>query len=131
MIILVMGLPGSGKTHLAERLQAHLACSWFNADDIRKAANDWDFSPAGRIRQTLRMNNIAEFEPGTVICDFVCPTQATRSLFNYDILIWLDTIKEGRFDDTNKIFEPPTDATYIISTYLSDIEISQLGDKLV
>ena len=88
MKILIMGLPGSGKTHLAKRLQIHLNCAWYNADKVREMANDWDFTDAGRRRQSERMNTIATFEAvrgRTVICDFVCPTGETRKQFDADI----------------------------------------------
>jgi len=81
--ILIMGLPGSGKTWLAERLQEKLECAWFNADEVRGQANDWNFSEAARLRQARRMRNIADFEKGEgniVICDFVCPTELTRHI---------------------------------------------------
>jgi adenylylsulfate kinase len=110
MKILVMGLPGAGKTWLSERLQKHLECAWYNADAVRKMANDWDFSPEGRVRQANRMRNIADYEKShgrTVICDFVCPTRQTRTDFEADITIWVDTIESGRFEDTNKMFEAP------------------------
>ena len=105
-----MGLPGSGKTSLATELQKHLDCAWYNADVIRKQANDWEFSKEARIRQAGRMCNLADFEKGRgriVICDFVCPTKLTRHIFQADYTIWLDTINEGPFEDTNKMFEPP------------------------
>lgn len=111
MKILIMGLPGSGKTYLAERLQPLLKAAWYNADVVRKMANDWDFSDQGRLRQSLRMKSFADFEKSHsryVICDFICPTKATREVFDADILVWMDTIKEGEFEDTNKIFEAPT-----------------------
>jgi adenylylsulfate kinase len=133
MKILIMGLPGSGKTHLAKRLQIHLNCAWYNADKVREMANDWDFSPAGRRRQSERMNTIATFEGTrgrTVICDFVCPTNETRKEFNADITIWMDTIEEGRFDDTNKIFEKPTDEDYHIKSFMSDEEIVDLANYM-
>ena len=134
MRILIMGLPGSGKTHLAVRLQHHLNdCAWYNADAIRKMANDWDFSDAGRRRQAERMNSIAMFEGArgrTVICDFVCPTNETRKLFSHEIMIWMNTIEEGRFEDTNKMFEKPDDATYVVGGFKSDEEILLFAEEL-
>ena len=106
MKILIMGLPGSGKTYLTERLQPLLKAAWYNADKIREMANDWDFSDNGRKRQSMRMRAIADYEKSCgryVLCDFVCPTKETRLIFNADITIWMDTIEEGRFEDTNKI----------------------------
>jgi len=115
-----MGLPGSGKTYLAERLQPLLEAAWYNADKVRGMAGDWDFSDDGRTRQSLRMKNLADFETSHnrfVICDFVCPTEETRNIFDPDILIWLDTIKEGRFEDTNKIFEEPSSCDFKIEEW--------------
>ena len=97
-----MGLPGSGKTYLSERLQPLLESAWFNADKVRTMAGDWDFSEEGRLRQSLRMKSIADFESShnrIVICDFVCPTAETRKIFDADITIWLDTIEEGLLKD--------------------------------
>ena len=100
MKILVCGLPGSGKTWLAERLIRHIKnCAWYNADFVRKFSNDWDFSIEGRIRQANRMKTFADFEKGNgrwVICDFVAPTEKAREAFAPDYVIWMDTIKEGR-----------------------------------
>jgi adenylylsulfate kinase len=134
MRILIMGLPGSGKTHLAVRLQSHLKdCAWYNADAIRKMADDWDFTPAGRRRQSERMNTLANFEGTrgrTVICDFVCPTIETRKLFDHDIMIWMNTIEEGRFKDTNQMFEKPDNATYTVKGFQSDEEITKFAEQL-
>tara|TARA_B100000287_G_C20668392_1_gene792555 strand:- start:3039 stop:3461 length:423 start_codon:yes stop_codon:yes gene_type:complete len=131
--ILVMGLPGSGKTWLSERMQEHLGCAWFNADKVRSQANDWDFEMEGRIRQANRMRNIADFEKEngrTVICDFVCPTQQARDQFDADITIWLDTIKAGRYEDTNKMFEFPAMVDYKVEKFLTDEEIKDMSDKI-
>ena len=105
-----MGLPGAGKTTLANELAPMLDAKRLNADEIRKAADDWDFSEEGRIRQSKRMaENAIKFknEGNYVIADFICPTPEARNLFPADIIIWVDTIKEGRFDDTNQMFVKP------------------------
>jgi len=105
-----MGLPGSGKTTLANELGPMLNAKRLNADEIRKEANDWDFSEEGRKRQAKRMANFAiklKNEGNCVVADFICPTPEARSLFPADFIIWVDTIKEGRFDDTNKMFVKP------------------------
>ena len=105
-----MGLPGSGKTTLANELAPMLNAKRLNADEVRKKANDWDFSEEGRIRQAKRMADFAKKikEVGKfVVADFICPTPKARSLFPADYIIWVDTIKEGRFEDTNKMFIKP------------------------
>ena len=109
-IILIMGLPGSGKTTLANELAPLLKAKRLNADEVRKEANDWDFSEEGRKRQAKRMADFAEElknQGNYVVADFVCPTPEARNLFPADFVIWVDTIKEGRFDDTNKLFVKP------------------------
>ena len=110
MKILVMDLPGSGKTYLAERLVPIIKAAWYNADKVREMANDWDFSDEGRERQSKRMRAFADFEKSYgrfVVCDFICPTEETRKNFDADIVIWMDTISKGRFEDTNRLFQNP------------------------
>ena len=105
-----MGLPGSGKTTLASELVPLLKAKWINNDKIRKAANDWDFSEEGRKRQAKRMAEEAEKyknEGIYVVADFICPTPEARKLFNADYIIWVDTIKKGRYEDTNAMFIKP------------------------
>ncbi len=134
MKILIMGLPGAGKTWLADWLQHELGYAWYNADVVRKMANDWDFSVEGRLRQANRMKTLADFEKSqgrTVMCDFVCPTKETRSQFEADIIIWVDTIDKGRFQDTNKVFEPPeeNEVDYHITEKMSLKEVKQFAEE--
>ena len=108
--ILIMGLPGAGKTTLALNLFAMLSPNalWLNADDIRKKFNDWDFTEQGRIRQSLRMREIADLSnKDYIIADFVCPLPAMRDNYAADFTIWVDTIAESRYKDTNRVFESP------------------------
>ena len=105
-----MGLPGSGKTTLASELAPLINAKRINADEVRKAANDWDFSKEGRSRQAKRMADLAKKikdEGDYVIADFICPTPEARILFPADYIVWVDTIKKGRFDDTNQMFVKP------------------------
>ena len=114
-----MGLPGSGKTTLANEIAPIINAKRLNADEVRKEADDWDFSEAGRIRQAKRMADFAQKlkdDGSYVVADFICPTPEARSLFPADYIIWVDTIKKGRFDDTNKMFIKPDKFDFHVST---------------
>ena len=114
-----MGLPGAGKTTLGDELALLLQAKRLNADEVRKAANDWDFSIEGRIRQAKRMYNLAlnlKNKGNFVVADFICPTPEARSLFPADYIIWVDTIKEGRFEDTNQMFVKPEKYDFHVTT---------------
>ena len=108
--ILIMGLPGAGKTTLALNVLNYFSPDvlWLNADEIRRKFDDWDFSESGRIRQSRRMREIADVSNRDfIIADFVCPLPEMRDIYDPDFLIWVDTIKESRFEDTNRVFVPP------------------------
>ena len=128
-----MGLPGAGKTTLANELAQLIKCKRLNADEIRKAANDWDFSEEGRSRQAKRMAEFAKKmkdEGDYVIADFICPTPEARSLFPADYIIWVDTIKSGRFDDTNKMFVKPEKYDYHVTTQDAKVWASKIVKEI-
>ena len=123
MKILIFGLPGSGKSTLAEPFAKLIGGVWINADQVRERYDDWDFSPEGRMRQALRMRYLSDgvvMAGKIAIADFVCPTEAARLEFAPDFTVWMDTIKEGRFEDTNKIFEQPPRCDYHVSEWFTD-----------
>ena len=133
MKILIMGLPGSGKTYLAERLQKYLDCAWFNADEVGRMGNEWHFTEEGRIYQARRMINLADYEKAqgsTVICDFVCPTALHRHIFDADFTIWMNTIPRSQYEDTNNLFEAPSYADLVIEKFLKDEEIVSVVNKI-
>ena len=114
-----MGLQGSGKTTLANELAPLLNAKRLNADEVRREASDWDFSKEGRKRLAKRMADFAlklRKDNNYVIADFICPTPVARSLFPSDYVIWVDTIKEGRFEDTNKMFVKPDKYNFHVTT---------------
>jgi hypothetical protein len=156
--ILIMGLPGSGKTYLAGALKSYLEdnssvdtmphwrladferppntyrshVDWFNADEVRKKYNDWDFSREGRIRQSLRMFDFAMKCTGDyVICDFVAPLEEMRTNFAADWVIWMDTIDQGRFEDTNKAFVPPDVYDFRITEQNCEVWAKFIGDHIL
>ena len=118
-----MGLPGSGKTTLAKPFAELIGGVWINADQIRERYNDWDFSIDGRIRQAQRMRHLAdgiELAGKIAVADFVCPTEKARQEFGADYTVWMDTISEGRFADTNILFEPPLNVDYHVKDWFKD-----------
>ncbi len=132
--ILVMGLPGAGKTYMANILSKKLKANWVNADQVRKANNDWDFSIEGRRRQANRMLKLCEesIKNGQdVVADFICPLEKTRQTFNADFIIWMDTIKKGRFDDTNQIFEEPKNYNFRIKEFDAEKKSDEIIRKIL
>ena len=135
--ILIMGLPGSGKTTLAQKVRNQLFTEnrtvlWVNADEVRKLHNDWDFSSEGRIRQSLRMRDLANASiDDYVICEFVAPLVEMRDNFDADWTVWVDTIDSGRFEDTNKAFIPPTQYDFRITEQNAEVWSEYIVDRIM
>ena len=128
-----MGLPGAGKTTLANELAKLIESKRLNADEIRRAADDWDFSEEGRKRQSKRMADAAlklKNEGNNVIADFICPTPEARKIFSADYIIWVDTIKEGRFEDTNQMFVKPENFDFHVTTQDAKIWAPKIFEDL-
>tara|TARA_B100000683_G_C12275558_1_gene467660 strand:+ start:197 stop:625 length:429 start_codon:yes stop_codon:yes gene_type:complete len=123
MKILICGLPGSGKSTLAEPFAKLINGVWINADQVREQYNDWDFTQGGRMRQAQRMRYLSDGvvrAGGIAVADFICPTENARREFNADYTVWMDTIKEGKYEDTNRMFEKPTDVNYHVAEWFND-----------
>lgn len=136
--VLIMGLPGSGKTTLTSDLQYLLnnnyKCYWLNADKVREQFNDWDFTQSGRERQAKRMKDLADLHGqynDIVLCDFVCPLQKTRDQFDPDYLIFMNTINESRYEDTNRIFEIPKKFDFEVKFQNSNYYSKSIYNELV
>lgn len=128
-----MGLPGSGKSYLSEILASLIDGVWLNADKVRKEAEDWDFSIEGRYRQAKRMTDLADKvirDGKNVIADFVCPTNETRNIFSPDFLVFMNTIKSGRYEDTNKIFSAPAKVDFLVAEKNAELIALQIAEKI-
>lgn len=122
-VVLIMGLPGSGKTTLTKQLVEKTKGSHINADEVRTMYNDFDFSIDGRQRQSIRMRKLCNLSVSEyTFADFVCPTQITRDLFDADFIVWMNTIDKSKYEDTNQVFENPIDADLIISDFNYSID---------
>tara|TARA_B100000945_G_C20176159_1_gene500113 strand:+ start:9 stop:431 length:423 start_codon:yes stop_codon:yes gene_type:complete len=130
--VLIFGLPGSGKSTLAEPFAKEIGGVWINADEVRERYHDWDFSPEGRLRQAERMGYLADgvVSAGKIaVADFVAPTFLSRIKFKADFEVWMNTIEESKYEDTNAMFEKPLEWDYHVAQWFDDTAI-QLADVL-
>jgi len=128
--ILVFGLPGSGKTTFSKKLLLP-NMDYYNADEIRKKFNDWDFSIAGRKLQSVRMLSMtvdSKMNKRHSIADFVAPFDKKRQ--SYDIKIWMNTIRESKYRDTNEIFEKPKTCNFEIKDYNYENIIKEIHNEI-
>ena len=126
-----MGLPGSGKTFLAKRFSKLINAEWLNADKIRGINNDWDFSHQGILRQVKRMKELADnSKKKYVVADFVCPLKIQIKIFKPNIIVWMDTIKKGRYPSMNKMFKKPEKYNLRIKEKEIKINLLKLKEKL-
>jgi cytidylate kinase len=123
MKILIFGLPGSGKTTLAKPFAELIGGVHINADVVRERYDDWDFSTEGRMRQAQRMKHLSDgvvLAGKIAVADFICPTENARREFNPDFTIWMDTISQSRYEDTNAVFEKPANVNYHVANWFND-----------
>ncbi len=131
MRVLIFGLPGSGKTTLAKAIVARMPCLYLNGDEVRHLFNDHDFSLEARLRQARRMRALADMSHDVVvIADFVCPTEKTRAIFEPHVTVWMNTIQQGRFKDTNSIFERPQHVDIEVTSKDADLYAKQIVERL-
>lgn len=137
MIIQIIGLPGSGKTTLAKTLKERINAIHLNADEIRATVNsDLGFTSEDRIEQSRRMGEMARLiskqNIAPVIADFVCPTEETRKAFGYaDVIIWMNTIGFSRFEDTNRMWEPPQYCDIEIEGHIDTQDIEKNVNRVI
>ena len=130
MKVLIFGLPGSGKSTLAEPFAKEIVGVWINADEVRERYHDWDFSREGRLRQAERMGYLADgiVSAGKIaVADFVAPTFLRRIKFKADFEVWMDTIEESKYEDTNAMFEKPLEWDYHVAQWFDDTAIQLAG----
>jgi adenylylsulfate kinase-like enzyme len=135
MKILIMGLPGAGKTTLAKELIKEINAIHLNADEMRNQVwTDLTFKYTDRIIMAQRMGALSDVlvnQGHNVIADFVCPTEKTRQAFGNAFVIWVNRIETSRFDDTNDLFEKPSYFDICINNQLTlEQEVNIIKEKL-
>lgn len=144
IIVLVCGLPHSGKTTFSDMLANELQAARVNADDIRdNISTDLGFSIQDRIIQASRMSHIAllaaQGRNSTTVADFVCPTKETMEAFKTKIankaelfVVWMNTIpaEKSPYEDTSALYQAPTNPDFTVNRYRSILELAELASDL-
>jgi ABC-type cobalamin/Fe3+-siderophores transport system ATPase subunit len=132
MILLIVGLPGAGKTALAEELTARSGAIHLNGGVARAdLSSDLGFTTTDRLEQARRLGAIARLissQGKLCIVDFVCPTKETRKMFGKaDFTFWMNRTGNDLYENTNRMWQDLSEDEYDLRIN-NGLTIEQEGD---